>query len=756
MTSFLDLAQSFQMAIKAMLMYTANHPRAEGAIGALAGQLQTWLSNKSPLHMAASGNKLFVDGSPIEGNNLHVTALVRQLTERQISGFVIHRGMTAMELISMLQILILKPSKIEEQGGIARVMERENLRHITLSQTQYREVREGEGGEGDGAPATQNLEDRNLAEALKEMAPALKSLSEMVKRWEEEFAQTLLPTDLEAVIDGRSGPIDLSGLAQTALGLGWGDSAPSDTQVAALKKATEGLDPKGLLALISSLKALPNTPAGLNHTLKRLAPELMANAASRMLGQGASWPAVKEGLGAALLGTGTGGGNSLMAALGNQLPEGARAEELARMLAWQSLGPEERLRMALETSSLLDLTLGQRLGFLEEQLTQDRQETLVKMLEQLLEALTHESPMVREPAAQTLAGMAPWVRQPGLPGDAEGLFLQGLIAHFGWEPVQNIHHFSREALEHFLGAFVDRGELAAAQGLIRELEGLCAFMEEPQPWRTDALVLLQEFLCREDMLELALETLHGADAQGVLAEMIPYFEFLGTRAARHLVKVLGEEPDRRRRARLLDVIRVLGELALPALQEGLRSETWYLVRNTLNLLADMGNAGMMQAVAECLGHGDKRVRHAAVRALWKLGGPASAPHLIAFFPKTDPETQVEIMFGLGQIQAPSAVEPLLGLAQNEGASEKLRVRALDTLAQIAHPKALPGLVELLKRKGRIFTSAAPTEIRLAAAKALTAMGVPQAELALRQIVADEPRSKDRDVLQQVLDLYRPR
>lgn len=758
MTSFLDLAQSFQLAIKAMLMYTASHPRAEAAIGTLASQLQTWLAAKTPLHIAATGPKLFVDGSPIEGQNLHVTALVRQLTERQISGFVIHRGMNAMELVSMLQILILKPSRIEEQGGVARIMERENLRHITLSQTQYREVREGEGGESEdaGAPSTLKLEDRALAEALREVAPSLKSLTEMVRLWEEEFARTLLPTDFEAVIEGHAAPLELQGLSQMARSLGWGEGPPSDTQGTALKKAVEGLDPKAILALVSSLKTLPPSPGGLNQTLRRMAPELSAQAAARLIAQGMPWSAVKEGLGGVLPALGPSGGASLIEALGGLLPQGFRADELSRMMAWQNLGSEDRIRMVLETKGILDLTLPQRMAFLEELRDEDRLETLLKVLDQLLEALTHENPMVREPGAQTLAGIAPWVRQPGLPGEAEGPFLQGLVAHFGWEPVQRIHHFTRESLESFLGAFVDRGELQAARTLVQELEGLCAFLEGDQAWRKDGLELLREFLCQDDMLEIALETLHGADAQSVLSEVIPYFEFLGATAANHLVRVLGEEPDRRRRARLLDVIRVMGPLALPALQAGLRAEPWFLVRNTLNLLADMGDAGLMPNVAACLEHSDRRVKHAAVRALWKLGGPASAQPLLAFFPKADPDTQVEVLFGLGQIQATAAVEPLLAFAQRNEVPEKLRVRALDTLAQIASPRALTGLIEILKRKGRIFTSAAPTEIRVAAARALAALGIPQAENALRQIVADEPRTKDRDALQQVLDLYQPR
>jgi len=197
----------------------------------------------------------------------------------------------------------------------------------------------------------------------------------------------------------------------------------------------------------------------------------------------------------------------------------------------------------------------------------------------------------------------------------------------------------------------------------------------------------------------------------------------------------------------------MGPVAIPALQDGLRSTTWYLVRNTLNLLADMGDAGLLNDVVASLRHSDGRVRRSAVRALWKLGGPAAGRHLLACLPGTDPDTQMEILFGLGQIQAPAAVSAVTDLAKNSGVSERLRVKAIETLGQIASPTAIPGLLDLMRRKGRIFTSAEVTEIRLAAARALLAIGTPQAELGLRQIVADEPRNQDRDALQRILDLH---
>jgi HEAT repeat protein len=90
----------------------------------------------------------------------------------------------------------------------------------------------------------------------------------------------------------------------------------------------------------------------------------------------------------------------------------------------------------------------------------------------------------------------------------------------------------------------------------------------------------------------------------------------------------------------------------------------------------------MEDVVPNLRHGDGRVRRAAVRAVWKLGGPRSASALLAVFPGTDPETQLEILFGLAQIQSAAAVPVLGEFTRSSQTSEKLRMKSIETLGQI--------------------------------------------------------------------------
>ncbi len=752
--NFLDLVQTLQMALKALLMYTDAHPRAQDGLRALAEGIEEWLEDKPALHIAASGGKIFLDGAPAEGQNLHTAALVRQLSERQIAGFVIQRGVTQAEILGMLKILILKPSKLEEMGGVAKVMADKKLQCITLSQTQYKEVREG--GEAEDTARTLSEATEALATQLQAAAPLLADVSSMLKRWQEGLDSGLTGVS-GAPGDGREAPLppDLAFLGPVAMDLDWGNGFPTAPQIEALRQALNALPSQTLLAMLGRLETLPETPPSLGLAFQSLAPELLGQAASSLLLQGASWSGLKDPIfelirsspqkQAMLI--------SLEAQFQSHGLEPGRVQDLLRQMEWDNQNIEEKLQRATKEAALWNLSPDQRLSLLRDLLDLNRPEQFLQVLELFLEQLNSEDSHRRDAATKALAAASGWMESPGLPLEAQGSLIQGLMAHFGWEPLPAIHRTTAETLARILACLVNQGEMLQAQGLFQEMESLCAFLEEHQEWRGLALAKLRGRLCAEDLMSAAVRRLHAVEAEEMLTTVIPYFEFLGEPAARYLVNILGEDPDRKRRGHLLDIIRVMGPVAIPALQEGLRSPTWYFVRNTLNLLADMGDAGLLNEVAICLRHADGRVRRSAVRAMWKLGGPAAGRDLLVCLPGTDPETQLEILFGLGQIQIPEAVPAVMELAKNSRTHERLRIKAIETLGQIASASATPGLLELVRRKGRIFTSAEVTDIRIAAARALLAIGTPQAELDLRQIVADESRNQDRDALQRILDLH---
>ncbi|MDP1831547.1 MAG: HEAT repeat domain-containing protein [Geothrix sp.] len=757
MNDFLQLAQSLAVALKALQMYTAVHPRAQESLATAHAVLERWLAEQDRLQFVVSGPRAFVDGQVQDTRSPHVVALVRLVSERAVSGFVFERGVTPGELLAFLEGLAIKPPKLEEQGGFEALLRAAGVRCIKVAQTRYQEVREGEApGSDDRAPA--------FSPAPADPPPT-RSPDNLVKFIREALLATLAkgatPPEGSAgggVDAGEPGflrgfhPADLSGLGPLGRELGLGDGMPTPAQLGTLRQVLMGLTPEVQLGLLAGLASLPEHPAGLALGVKALAGEILSVATSSALAKGASWTQLKGPLQDILRPLADRA--SLVRALSAHLrasgQDASQAEAILRRLDWDALSLEAKLLKVLEEGHLCELSLEQRLAFLRELLDLRRHDEFLRIQDLLLDGLRGDPPELRLKAAQTLAGLSRWAQDPGLPPGGEGPLAGALRAHFAWEPDPPIHRWTTEALESLLAALIHRGDLGPVISDIQELEGLCAFLEEQHPWRNDALVRLRAALLRPQLLDATITRAFTLERDQMIQEVHPFLEFLGDPMARHLVGRLGEETDRTRRGRLVEAVRSMGPAALPALMETLASPAWYLVRNALTLLSDLGDAGCVQAILPMLRHPEPRVRRTAVRALWKLGGPGAEPHLLARMKDTDGETLQEILFALGQLRSEGSLPQVAELAQDKRVLERLRIQALDTLGHIGSPRALPILMECLRRKG-FFGGGEPAGVRLAAARALVALGTTEAFAALQRVVDSEPRGEEREALRRVLE-----
>lgn len=758
MSDFLQLAQSLSVALKALQMYTATHPRSQEALAAAHAVLERSLVEQERLQFVVSGARAFVDSQVQDTRSPHVASLVRLVSERGVSGFVFERGVAAEELLAFLQGLATKPPKLEEQGGFETLLTAAGVRHIRVSQTRYQEVQEGEEmGAGDKAPTF------NPAPPPPS-SPSSPSPENLVK-----FIREALLASLGKVGDAPYGPVsdgledglgflrgfqpaDLSGLGALGLELGLGDGMPTPAQLGTLRQVLMGLTPEVQLGLLAGLSSLPDHPAGLALGVKALAGELLAVATSSALAKGASWLQLRGPLQEILrpLSDREALVRTLSAHLHTSGLDASQAVAVLRHLEWEVLSLEAKLLKVLEEGYLFELSLEQRLALLRELLDLRRFDDFLRVQDAMLDSLRSDRADLRMKAIRTLAGVARWAHDPGLPPGGEGSLAESLRAHFAWEPDPPILRWTTEALESLLIALVHRGDLGIVISDLQDLEGLCAFLEEQQPWRNDALAQLRAALGRVELLDAAIDHAFTLERERMILEMHPYLDFLGDPMAQHLVARLGEESDRTRRGRLVEAVRSMGPAALSALMDALGSPTWYLVRNALTLLSDMGDAGCVPAVIPLLRHPEPRVRRTAVRALWKLGGPVAEPHLLARMKDTDGETMHEILFALGQLRSEGSLTQVAELALDKRVLERLRIQALDTLGHIASPKALPTLLECLRRKG-FFGGGEGPAVRLAAAKALAAIEAPEAHAALQRYVDSEPKGEQRDTLQRLLD-----
>jgi hypothetical protein len=503
--------------------------------------------------------------------------------------------------------------------------------------------------------------------------------------------------------------------------------------------------------MLAGMPTLPAKPQGLALGIKELAGEILGMATVALLARNVPWAHLQGVLLSILRPLNE--RESMARALAIHMREagqdGDLAEALLRHVQWDAMSVEARIVQVLEEGHLWSISLEQRLAFLRDLLDKGREDAFSRVIGLVFGVGGAADESVRLVAAQTLRGVARWAGDPGLPPDAEAALAAHLQARLATEPAEPVHAPVADAAQILLAVWVARGDLPQVQAFASTTES-AAPVEGLEPWRTGALDRLRARLATPDLLAQAYPQLFLPDRERVAQASLPYFQWLGEDAMRYLVAALGQEKDRHWRGRLLELLRGAGPVAAGPLREALDSPTWYLARNALNLLAEVGDRDSVEAMAPHLRHDDPRVRMAAVRAHWKLLGAESGPVLAALLPEADGETRMEILFGLGQARAAGAAPAVLELALDRRAGEKLRLRALDTLPLLGGPPPLAALVDLLQKKKGLFAASEPFEIRLAAAKSLRGIGTPEARWALQKVIEQEPKGRERDALEQIL------
>ncbi len=798
MKDFLPIAQALAMGLKGIQMYTAAHPRSQDALKNAHAALGEWLRDTPQLQFVVASGKAFVNGLPVEVHGPHMTALVRTLTDRHVSGFIFQAGVSAKDLQVMLEILLLKPQRLEELGGVQALLDKNGITSLRVSQIQYREVREGEGGDGAGEaaqvaapatfPAAATPRPALPAAAAAPSAPSPASPSapppprptgaesggwaiptsgeyrafgppeQLLLLVRQALLRTLPPPPVRdrltgigsAILDGFE-PADLSSLGALGQSLGLTDNMPTTAQLGVLRQVLMDLPPERQMSILAGISTLPDRPQGLGLGIKALAPELLSVAVSTLLSRNIPWEALEEPLHTILSPLPDQAG--LTRALGTHLRgmnmDASPVEGIQRRLSWEALSPEAKLVKVLEEGALFRLSVEQRLALLRELLDSRRTEAMVRCLDRLLDALQSDHAELRGQAAETLLGMAHWALDPGLPAEVENPMDHGLRAHFGWESDPLVHRHSSEALQRLMLAPLQRGQLVLLAEELQELENHAAMLNEAHPWRTEALGQLKLALQTPEAMDMALQCLFRHDKEQAAVVTAIYYEMLGGPMVRHLIQALGKEPDRARRGRIMDALRTYGPLAMQPLREALGGAIpWYLARNLLTLVSESGDAGSLPAILPLLRAKEVRVQRTAVRAAWKLGGPAAEPHLLALLKDSDAETQLEIIFGLGQLRSESAVPVLLESAQDRKLPEPLRLKVLETLALIQSPRSVQPLVELIRKKG-FFSGSESPGIRLGAAKALAAIW-PAGRQGLQELANAEPKGELKDAFTALL------
>ncbi|MBM2839373.1 MAG: HEAT-like repeat-containing protein, partial [Deltaproteobacteria bacterium] len=201
------------------------------------------------------------------------------------------------------------------------------------------------------------------------------------------------------------------------------------------------------------------------------------------------------------------------------------------------------------------------------------------------------------------------------------------------------------------------------------------------------------------------------------------------RAAGRVADRLAAEEDASARKTLNRILVRMGKEIIPQLIERLRNEKWYVVRNTVRNLGEIGEShGVEDALRSPLVHKDPRVRKETVRALSMIKGPETINLLKSVLDDSDSSVVELAVVSLGLIGDEGSVQTLIDLVENR-ADIGVRREAVRALGRIGSRKAVVFLIKTLEKKGWLLGKR-DDDLKVMCVSALADAGTPDAVRAL--------------------------
>jgi hypothetical protein len=217
------------------------------------------------------------------------------------------------------------------------------------------------------------------------------------------------------------------------------------------------------------------------------------------------------------------------------------------------------------------------------------------------------------------------------------------------------------------------------------------------------------------------------------AELVTACARLGRDMAVAMADALSETTDRFARRAYMSAMVAMGEDARSVAEEMVEDGHWFVVRNAVAILGEIGGPRAVELVTSSLAHPDAHVRREALLSLAKVGGEDAGMLVYGMIEDPDPEVRLAAAMAAGTLKVERALKPLLKLLEGERDPEVV-VAVLRALGQLGDPGATNAVEK--RAVGSLFTKP-PAPVRIAAYRALHSIGTPRAKGLIQKAAADK-------------------
>ena len=232
--------------------------------------------------------------------------------------------------------------------------------------------------------------------------------------------------------------------------------------------------------------------------------------------------------------------------------------------------------------------------------------------------------------------------------------------------------------------------------------------------------------------------------EGRRAQLTQVCKAIGLEMAIAISDALSDTTDRLARRTLMEAMIAMGSTGMVVIEQMIEDSRWFVVRNGLVILGEVGGDRAVELVTSSLAHTDARVRKEALLALARVGGEDAGMLVHGMLEDPNPEACLAAVMAAGALKVERALKPLLRLLEDEDDAD-VTVGVLRALGQLGDPGAV-NLIE--KRAVGSFFSRPPADVRIVAYRALLSIGTPHA----RELVDRAADDKDPEVKRAVRDM----
>ena len=255
--------------------------------------------------------------------------------------------------------------------------------------------------------------------------------------------------------------------------------------------------------------------------------------------------------------------DQLMDALRQEGMSDGQIQELIEILNWDSLPVEVKLDKLMEGQRIFEMPTSKVLAFMRELLEAGRNLEFLRLMRQYAAGLFSPAVVRRTAVATGFEGIADWVDIPGMPQSLMSELMELLSRAFGREKDPEVHQWLSRAVEHILWFWVEAGDPMMAHSLVHRAAGR-GDGDEParRPGRARPPRISWLGWARPSAWTRSWTSSSSWTGRKPQSRSTPYLRMLGAFGRESPGgKALRAEPDRSRRARLLEALKSCGQVA---------------------------------------------------------------------------------------------------------------------------------------------------------------------------------------------------